>query len=436
MRNSSFIRKIEPLCGKERGVRRTANHRTTRRRMRSGFTLLEVLTAIFVLTFGLLGITAMLQIGGYRVWQSTRRGKASFIAEQAFADIRIRGTIPALEKYTGSLPFADRSLVVYDPEGTFHTMLLREQETGGKGDAGRFGSRLGDYRFPSYFSSYDRDLGSWEDLGDSVLNGNNAFTAPVRTRPTRSKDDLIWNTDNPERRPVAQWLTTDLSLVPLVDDSTEGMARTDVVAPAYEGNWSWMAIIQPAADVVEMRRSQNAATRVREITDTYEISVAVYESRSYASEMGYEVDVADAESLLDAMFRKTFRVVPHSGYDGVTPNRTLFQPGHWVAIVGSPAEMYDSTNGELVDDYGTFPLSGDQRVVWMQVVGATGTEKGYEVQLTGPDLVSVVRTDTIDRSGEKTSKYVPTLISPYRSVYVITDPEIVGVVTRTVSITE
>ena len=389
MSENTFIRKVGSLRGGTRDV--------VRLRARNGFTLLEILTSIFVLTFGLLGITAMMQIGGYRVWQATRRDKAAYLAEQAFSDIQIRGTIPALTRHCDGTPFANRCLAVYDPEG--------------QAKEGRFGRGMGENDVPvvpSYFANWVNNV--WEDVW-----GDASFFDPMRVRPTQSRDDLVWNSDNADRRPVAQWWLQDGSMVPKVD--AYGNRVEKALTQAYEGNWSWMATIQPVGG-----RWNNRDKTFGYDTRTYEVSVAVYESRTFGSEWCYEV----VEPGIDGLMSKTLRL-PKDGvlYQGAS-DRALLQPGHWVALVGIPLDAF-------AGDRDPYEIQTDRRIVWMQVVRSVVDGENVIVGLTGPDLVGL---ETVQVDGEWKTEYRPLLISSNYPIWLITDPEIVGVVTRTMTVAE
>ena len=385
----------------------------------SGFTLLEVLTAIFVLTFGLLGITAMMQIGGYRVWQATRRDRASYLAEQAFSELAVRDTVPklqALHARLGNNAFQNRSMVVYDPEGMRHEVRVAGAGVGA--DVGRFAIRLGgENAVSSYFGVLKSD-GLWRDMNeaDLLLPEVVRFADPIWTSPTTSRDDLVWNSDNRERRPVAQYWLADGSMVPALDASENFIPAA--LTPAYSGNWSWMATIQP------LGRRQTDSLQWMYDASACEISVAVYESRAFGNEVGFVV-----ESGVDGMLQKKLMVRRLPAYATVSPSRSILQSGHWVALIGPPVGVYDQM-GNLLSATGV----GDKCVVWMQVVSARMQPNDpdlYEVQLSGPDLIQPSKLGTWESL--RISSSSP---SANTDVYLITDPDIVGVVTRTVTVAE
>ncbi|MDD3468593.1 MAG: prepilin-type N-terminal cleavage/methylation domain-containing protein [Thermoguttaceae bacterium] len=402
------------------------NIRTFHRRSRHGFTLLEVLTAIFVLTFGLLGITAMMQIGGYRAWQATRQAKASYLAEQAFADLQVRGTLKnAVESAGGVLNglevrgFVNRSSMVYDPFG--------ERAVIDKSDVRRFSVAsnpdAASPRLSSYFS-VPTSTGWREMIAGDYGTGN--FYDPLRVQPTVSRDDLVWNDKNSDRRPVAEYYTATLDLEPLV--SANGTLNVNAVIQASEGRWSWLATIQPLGGRVNVdMNGDNIVENFAYRTNTYEVSVAVYETRSFAAERQFDVEhdsTTDSgiNAFTEAMYRKSFRLNP---VGTSASERAILKPGHWVALVGKPVPGINTSVGNQ-----------DWRVVWFQVVSSQPLANAmYDVQLEGPDLVSLTTTYNATTKSYQ-QLYTPQIFLPTSDVYLITDPDIVGVVTRTLQVTD
>ncbi len=401
--------------------------RTFHRRSRRGFTLLEVLTAIFVLTFGLLGITAMMQIGGYRAWQATRQVRASYLAEQAFADLQVRGTLKNAAESAGGVlngqaisGFVNRSSMVYDPFG--------ERAVVDGSDVRRFSvaSKLGGATpwLSSYFSvpTTSGNNDGWREMlvGDY---GTNNFYDPLRVQPTVSRDDLVWNDKNADRRPVAEYYTDTFDLVPLV--GTDNTVNANAVIQASEGRWSWLATIQPLGGRVNVDlNSDGTAESFAYRTNTYEVSVAVYEARSFTAESSFAVKYDSASgvgSFEEAMYRKSFRLEPVQLGDA---DRAILKPGHWVALVSKTIVATNAVTGNQ-----------DRRVVWCKVVNSQLLADGtYNVQLDGPELASL--TTTFNANTNSYQQVYTSLFFSTNDVYLITDPDIVGVATRTLQVTD
>jgi len=187
-----------------------------------GVSLVEVLISIFVLSIGLVGLAALIPVGGIAIVETAKSDRAGTCGRAALREIEVRGLADP-QYWTNPQPTLNGSAVALDPVGV---------------NAGMGGSLglLPRITFQGITPEVVRNVFYW-------------------------KDDLhVHVPDDPDHRSHLAYYQPDGSMGP-----------TPTPYPAFDGQYSWLMTVSPALSEVPLPLNQRKL---------YEVSVAVCYRRS------------------------------------------------------------------------------------------------------------------------------------------------------------
>ncbi len=201
---------------------------------RRGLTLLEVLIAIFVLLFGLLGVLALIPVAMYRMNQALTADRATAVAQAAMEEIKVRGMLdPAMWVRRNSGSWALVTTATFGASYAIDPWFIA-QTTADATDPTAFDTANAQY-FPCGAAapfrmervSFDRRVLSTDPLLPMTVAGTQ--------RVFVSHDDLMVDTpEDTTLRPRLAFSTTSGSYDP---------AGTSPAVNEIEGHYSWLATV-------------------------------------------------------------------------------------------------------------------------------------------------------------------------------------------------
>lgn len=251
---------------------------------RSGISLIEVLIAVFVLTFGLMGIAMVIPAGRYLMVEAAKSDRGSACGRAALNDMKIRGWL--MPGQSGV------DWVRRDTDGVLRSIFLNGLHIS-YGDAfaidplfyaapansGNIVVQHFPYRNPNISPATEPET----VLMTRVTIASGAATLPfaVADRILTSHDDVVFSTQTDEDRPrlLALLENGDVGVFP----SDNGATLKAIVA-SNEGKFSWLATVVPVLNytgdfpvyqggqISEMRQTIKGIGQ-------YEVSIVVFYGR-------------------------------------------------------------------------------------------------------------------------------------------------------------
>lgn len=319
----------------------------------SGLTLLEVLIAVFVLLFGLLGVLALIPVAMLRMNQALQADRASAVAECALEEVKTRGMLDASTwRGFGNTAYssAEHAFVI-DP----YFFALHSSDPAVQ-------------RFPSDGTNSGDSLQRltlWDSTQAAPISGE------VASRTFVTHDDLLFGTpDDPQKRPYAAFLTdTGISTT---------FASNAAVLDTSPRTYSWLATVTPTfLPSVQPLPNQRIFSVSVVVFFNRDLTVAGSAQRDLehpgertagARFLGTGLGGADVRLYLG----KTGSPPPLKTYLDVTPGHWLMINGnnvcHWyrVVAVGDISEESVDANGNVVPSGGV--------ASWTRVVTLTGPD--------------------------------------------------------------
>ncbi len=340
--------------------------RGARRRARRGVSLMEVLISTFVLSFGLLGLAALLPLGRFAVVETNKADYSGACGRAALDDVKIR-----------------RMLYPYYINTATGTLSELWVDDGGSG--------VVDDCFTQGAFAID-PLGIANGRPKTLGNATRALPRVTFAGIAASADPLataqamfLWKNDlsftNPENARTRQNFY----------DSSNGLTTdpTTAVEPVVEGHYSWLATVTPAASeknlFLEPPLPPYAARRL------YRVSVAVCYRRDFA-----------AEQAVDVM-----NFVGNIGLGGGTitlASRLNVKPNEWILLCG----LDNASTGTLA------------QAEWYRVISVGEISGNQALTLQGPDWNYDGNNDT---TLDATAVVIPTVVGVYsETIEVDNDP--------------
>ncbi len=232
---------------------------------RRGVSLLEVLISIFVLSIGLLGIAAMIPIGGSEIDKANQADRSAVLGRAALREVKVRRM---LENWQSSLDNPSVEIQTWMPQGGWslntpqYVMIDPLMAANGVN------------AFPNATASYTM---ARVNLRRAPYSTALALTPPGAETIFVSHDDLNFDTSEKDRRPLA---------IP----SSSGTSQQ------YEGNYSWMAMVAPAERDVHqwLQAGSGGVFRASRVT----VSAIVFYKRNLVAAQAERVaNVTDAYGL-------------------------------------------------------------------------------------------------------------------------------------------
>lgn len=209
---------------------------------RSGISLIEVLIAVFVLTFGLMGIAMVIPAGRYLMVEAAKSDRGSACGRAALNDMKIRGWldplrwtqirgVPRPAAQNGGVAYGETFLV--DP--VFFQIGLAA------------GTQTVQFFPYSAAASQVPNTRLWPERALARRVSPNIPRA-VAERITTWADELVFSLENEEQRPrqLFQWNNGEGWAFPVLagDGATVGATNYPICAQ-NEGSFTWAAMVAP-----------------------------------------------------------------------------------------------------------------------------------------------------------------------------------------------
>jgi hypothetical protein len=378
--------------------------RASRRR---GISLLEVLIAMFVMLFGLMGVAAIMPVGNHYAARSDQYDRGAALAGSAFAEIKTRGLLrPGIWMHPSNVMVMND--VVGNPlYGTFanndpgHAFVL--DPIGAAGGSGDVNANL----FP---------YGGWQAAGNPgwtltpttaqwplrrvsfAAFAGGVAPAEIAEAVMRLHDDLSAELPDRNDQPGIQiWETDDINGTP------DYPADDTLITRAYAGSYSWLATVLPvnAEALAGMQPSSP-----RHGSFLYEVSVAVFRKRE-------DEPSVTSERLLQAELGPGGDLVVYAASDvDVDDASQDIRAGNWIALAG-----VHPTNGKFLLKWYRLLSYDDETDV--QQLYSGGSQSGRRAMVEGAEWPA--NTPTAN----------PLYSTNLRAILL---PNIIGVATQTVKL--
>lgn len=315
---------------------------------RGGFSLLEVLIAMFVLTIGMLGIAATIPIANLALARMAVADRAAACGRAAQREVRVRDMLdpsrwltpdfnPVVPPGTNQLPTAGSYCI--DPLYIARAMAQTQAQGG---DMVAAANRLKFFPYDSAASVTMQRV----TLAEST-SADPAAHASLFDRIFTWRDDLVVDRSG-EARPRLLFLTnqrTSAAFPFRAGDSPSG----DPVALSAYGNYSWMVTVTPAW-----------RPRVARVEDQkYHVSVVVFRQRQWTLPDDPDVD-APGERVVTVNFLGSgtaggdVRLTTTQGFEylDISENRWMLLCGkalpargvfHWYRVIAAGETYSDGT---------------------------------------------------------------------------------------------
>ncbi|HYO24361.1 MAG TPA: hypothetical protein VEQ85_05370 [Lacipirellulaceae bacterium] len=303
---------------------------------RLGVSLLEVLIAMFVMLFGLMGVAAIFPVGNHYAGKGDQYDRGAALAGSAFAEVKARGMMQpgfwlrpdgatvmnnGVFRLTGEQGHA----FVVDPLGAAQTTDPYFPFGGG----GVVDGTANPWRSPP--TPLPALPGAnWPIRRVTFAANPNASAAKMDVRIasaiTRLRDDVaVELPDQGDRPGIQRWYASDVDDAGNPNHTPEYAADDTPLARAYTGSYSWLATVLPVSNDA-LFGLQAADPRHRSFL--YEVSVAVFHKRedvpSEASERSIPAELGPGGDLM----------IYAPNYDDVEAASQDIRPGQWIALCG------------------------------------------------------------------------------------------------------
>lgn len=271
-----------PLRAQRPSFGSTGGVRVARGPHRSGISLIEVLIAVFVLTFGLMSVAMVIPAGRYMMVEAAKSDRGSACGRAALNDMKIRGWLLPGQN--------DVDWVTRDAGGGLNSVFRNGLHIS-YGDA---------FAIDPLFYAIDANKGNavmrhfpYRNPGVTqaapemvlmtritVANGGTILPFEVADRICTWRDDLIFSTLSDEDRPrlSVKWPNGDVSVFQEPDPKP--------LRASYEGKFSWLATVVPVLGYTgDILLDPNQDQEIDEVRQTirgitqYEISIVVLYAR-------------------------------------------------------------------------------------------------------------------------------------------------------------
>jgi len=359
---------------------------------RRGVTLMEVLISVFVLAVGLLGVAAMIPLGGLTILETNKADRAGACGRASMRDVRIRGMLDPQNWVTynggavwacamGNYTSTDPNSGPYSPVCIDPLYLASPQVDFSQSDA-----RIFPYGGNTTLSLPRLTLGDTAHVDDTAA----AMTFGMAERIFRWAEDLTYYQPDDNDRPLMEFFARNGTVVTASN-------LTTIAIPATDGNYSWMFTLSPAPS----ERGNGFSGKM-----LYTVSVVVFYKRS----LSRPVVGIPSERLVKAQCLS-------GGYGGGDFVLTTTQPdsdylkvkrGDWLMLVGKQTILNGTSTTTI------------QVAKWYRIVATSDNPVydsgawGRHVVLAGPDW------DTTSISGSGSSEYDAILADNVVGVYTMT----------------
>jgi hypothetical protein len=347
---------------------------------RTGISLLEVLIAMFVLLFGLMGVAAIFPVGNHYAGKGDQYDRGAALAGTAFAEVKSREGMlgPNIWLYPDNtsvmnggnfqVPATAGHAFVIDPVGAAETSpadtscnFFPYDANGGKVAAGwnlKFGTTaIATTSWPVQRITFDPLLRSPPQK----------FTPQVAEAIFRLHDDLTGQLPDANDSPGIQRMTVDSNGTPKITDDDIPLARS------YAGNYSWLATVLPtnADALVGMQPSTP-----RYGSFLYEVSVAVFFKRdstpSLTSERQLSAELGPGGDLLLYSINSNSTEVDDASQD--------IRPSQWILLAG----VHPTSGKFLLKWYRLLALDDDTSQTQL-LSNTSATVPGRHAMVEGPE---------------------------------------------------
>lgn len=261
---------------------------------RSGISLIEVLIAVFVLTFGLMGIAMVIPAGRYLMVEAAKSDRGSACGRAALNDMKIRGWllpgqsgIDWVRRVSGTTfgsVFSRAGKISYDisygDAFAIDPLFCTAPANSGNIEVVQVMQHF-PYRNPNISPATEPET----VLMTRVTIASGAATLPfaVADRILTSHDDVVFSTQTDEDRPrlLALLENGDVGVFP----SDNGATLKAIVA-SNEGKYSWLATVVPVLNYTgDFPVDSNNDKVIDEMRQTikgigqYEVSIVVFYGR-------------------------------------------------------------------------------------------------------------------------------------------------------------
>jgi hypothetical protein len=262
---------------------------------RSGISLIEVLIAVFVLTFGLMGIAMVIPAGRYLMVEAAKSDRGSACGRAALNDMKIRGWllpgqsgIDWVKRDSGGLQsvFLRGGQIYYDVSYG-DAFAIDPLFYAAPANSGNIVVQHFPYRNPNVTQAAPETV-----LMTRVTIGTDGTTLslPIAERILTWQDDVVFSTQTDEDRPrqLAIWDNGDSASFPNLpgDVDTIDPAVNSPIVRQSEGKFSWLATVVPVLNYTgDFPVDWNNDKVIDEMRQTikgigqYEVSIVVFYGR-------------------------------------------------------------------------------------------------------------------------------------------------------------
>jgi hypothetical protein len=360
------------------------------RRPRRAISLLEVLIAMFVMLFGLMGVAAIMPVGNHYAARSDQYDRGAALAGSAFAELKSRGLLqPGQWFYANQNPDnnkpADQPLI-NSANGQFWIPMPTVASPGSGpgpghaffldpigGGANTSSSPQDGAFFPFSAASLTNPwVGTtpplpgtaWPIRRVTFAGPNSVMKSQVAESIFRLRDDLSGELPDQGDQPGIQRWETDNNGTP------DYPADDTLLARAYAGSYSWLATVLPVNAEALLGL---APGNPRHGSFLYEVSVAVFRKRedepSAASERLLQAELGPGGDLV--VYNANLDVVDEASLD--------IRAGNWIAIAG----VHPTTGKFLLKWYRL--LAYDDETDEHELYPGAPTRIGRRAMLEGPE---------------------------------------------------
>lgn len=393
------------------------NPKSPRRSRRAGISLLEVLIAMFVMLFGLMGVAAIMPVGNHYAARSDQYDRGAALAGNAFAELKARGLLKAGYQlpdgsYYSAWRYANSSPVIATDGGLVadpgHAFVI---DAIGSAEAVDVAANMFPYGAPNSPWGLTPPSTTWpiRRVTMAAVPTATPVKMPSQVAATifRLHDDLSGDLPDQGDRPgIQRWETVDNNPANGNPNNTPDFPADDtLLARAYAGSYSWLATVLPVnADAL----LGLAPASPRHGSFLYEVSVAVFRKREDAPS-------TTSERLLQAELGPGGDLVIYDPSDATIVDDASqdIRPGNWVALAG----VHPTTGKFLLKWYRL--LSYDDETENVQLYSAGSSPPGRRAMLEGAEWPPDVSPPNVQYS---------------TNLRAILLPNVIGVATQTVKL--
>ncbi len=332
---------------------------------RAGISLLEVLIAMFVMLFGLMGVAAIFPVGNHYAGKGDEFDRGASLAGSAFAELRSRGLmrpelwlyadVPAGGTVTGDSRVIEPAFIGANPNPGAGTFNMTTVVNAGHafvidpiGAAETLPADPGGDFFPFNANGGLEPTGApWDSPAPFGLAGTtwpirrvtfSPFPGGTKMGPRvaeaifRLRDDVSVAMPEENDRPgILRWSAVDQQPDGTQNNTPKYEADDTRHARSYTGSYSWLATVVPVNnDALDGLQPSDP----RHSSYLYEVSVAVFHRRE-------EVPSAESERMLSAQLGLGGDLVLYfdnsisrGALDSINAASQDIRPGQWIALAG------------------------------------------------------------------------------------------------------